>query len=96
MINYKYYLSLNFYCLLIPLAFQYDCLLPDWDQWYSIEDRYRAQTAALAEGHFSLGDTPARLHDNTWSGGGVHQVWDWGTFLQLPLSCLLKLDSICS
>lgn len=94
MINYKYYLSLNFfYCLLIPLALSVlTDLLPDWDQWYSIEDRYRAQTAALAEGHFSLGDTLGEIqHDNTWSGGGVHQVWGLGVpFLQLPFELLAK------
>jgi hypothetical protein len=94
LINYKYYLSLNFfYCLLIPLALSVlTDLLPDWDQWYSIEDRYRAQTAALAEGHFSLGDTLGEIqHDNTWSGGGVHQVWGLGVpFLQLPFELLAK------
>jgi len=79
--------------LLIPLALSVlTDLLPDWDQWYSIEDRYRAQTAALAEGHFSLGDTLGEIqHDNTWSGGGVHQVWGLGVpFLQLPFELLAK------
>jgi hypothetical protein len=67
-------------------------LLPDWGQWYSIEDRYRAQTAVLAEGHFSLGDTLGEIqHDNTWSGGGVHQVWGLGVpFLRLPFELLAK------
>jgi hypothetical protein len=51
-------------------------LIPEWGQWYSIEDRYWVQTTALAEGHLSLGSTLSGLqHDNTWSGGGVHQVW---------------------
>ena len=92
--SYKYFLFLNcIYCLLIPLALSVlTDLLPDWGQWYSIEDRYRAQTAALAEGHFSLGDTLGEIqHDNTWSGGGVHQVWGLGVpFLQLPFKLLAK------
>ncbi|NCB44207.1 MAG: hypothetical protein EOM59_16560, partial [Clostridia bacterium] len=67
-------------------------LIPGWEHWYSLEDRYRMQTAALAEGHFSLGSTLSGLqHDNTWSGGGVHQVWGLGIpFLQLPFELLAR------
>ncbi len=68
-------------------------LIPEWGQWYSIEDRYWVQTTALAEGHLSLGSTLSGLqHDNTWSGGGVHQVWGLGVpFLQLPFELLARV-----
>jgi hypothetical protein len=78
-------------CLMIPLALLVmTSLVPEWGHWYSIEDRYRAQTVALAEGHLSLGDTLSGLqHDNTWSCGGVHQVWGLGVpFLRLPFEML--------
>ncbi len=68
-------------------------IIPEWGCWYSIEDRYRMQTSALAEGHFSLGNTLSGLqHDNTWSGGGVHQVWGLGIpFLRLPFEMLARV-----
>ncbi len=68
-------------------------LLPAWGHWYSLENRYRMQTSALVEGHFSLGNALSMIqHDNTWSDGGVHQVWGLGVpFLRLPFELLARV-----
>ena len=68
-------------------------LIPEWGQWYSIEDRYWEQTTALVEGHLSLGNVLSEIrHDNTWSCGGVHQVWGLGIpFLRLPFELLARV-----
>ena len=61
-------------------------IVPEWGIWYSVNDWYRPQMSALIEGHTHLSTTLSSLeHDNTWSGGGVHQVWGLGVpFLRLP------------
>ena len=61
-------------------------LIPEWGVWYSVIDWYRPQMSALIEGHTNLGTALSSLeHDNTWSGGGVQQVWGLGVpFLRLP------------
>ncbi len=61
-------------------------IIPEWGVWYSVNDWYRPQMSALIEGHTHLSNALSSLeHDNTWSGGGVHQVWGLGVpFLRLP------------
>ncbi|NCB44046.1 MAG: hypothetical protein EOM59_15730, partial [Clostridia bacterium] len=78
-------------CLVIPfVSLALTGLVTEWGRWYSIEDRYRMQTSALVEGHFFLGNVLSEIqHDNTWSGGGVQQVWGLGVpFLRLPFELL--------
>jgi hypothetical protein len=60
--------------------------IPEWGVWYSVVDWYRPQMNALIEGQINFGTTLSALeHDNTWSGGGVQQVWGLGVpFLRLP------------
>ncbi len=87
---------LGFYaCLVIPfiLLVLIGALIPEWGQWYAAADWYRPQVSALAEGHLSQGSALGELqHDNTWSGGGVHQVWGLGVpFLRLPFELLARL-----
>ena len=81
-------------CLVLPFVLVIlTGIIPEWGCWYSIEDRYRMQTSALAESRLSLGSTLSGLqHDNTWSGGGVHQVWGLGIpFLRLPFEMLARV-----
>jgi len=81
-------------CLVVPFVLLVlTGLVPEWGYWYSSEDRPQAQTVALVEGHFSLGNALSGLqHDNTWSGGGVQQVWGLGVpFLRLPFALLARV-----
>ncbi|MCK9315536.1 MAG: hypothetical protein M0Q48_05275 [Verrucomicrobia bacterium] len=81
-------------CLVLPFVLLVlTGLVPVWGHWYSLEDRYRMQTEAFTEGHLSLGNALSGIqHDNTWSGGGVHQVWGLGVpFLRLPFELLAKV-----
>jgi hypothetical protein len=54
--------------------------------WYSANSAFRAQTAALLDGHLALSHAPeAVFHDFVWTDGSVQQVWGLGApAWQLP------------
>jgi hypothetical protein len=60
---------------------------------YSASPAYRAQVAALLDGHFALSTAPEALrHDFAWTPHGVQQVWGLGVPLwQLPFEAVARV-----
>jgi hypothetical protein len=62
--------------LLVALALVVGGRQVGWKALYAPHGAYRAQVAALLDGHFALSDAPeATQHDLVWTGTGVQQVW---------------------
>lgn len=68
-------------------------VISDWGRWYSSNPHYRRQVEAFFQGELALSHNPVEaIHDLTWSGGGVHQVWGLGVPLwRTPFEALARL-----
>jgi len=62
----------------------------EWGLWYSLEPSFRAQSAQVAAGHFSLTQNPFLvIHDWAWTRGSAQQIWGLGVpLLRLPFDLL--------
>jgi hypothetical protein len=84
---------LLYFAIVYSLCFLVFCgVTPDWNRLYSPSLTYRLQTESLLSGNLAIGDTvEAIAEDNTWSQGGVHQVWGLGVpLIRLPFELLSR------